>query len=241
MAVPAGTVSSLHRWPVKSLAGEPATALRLDPRGVAGDRAHAVMDTHKGALRRLTVREAPGMLRWAASYAGLPGDALDPDDVPLPHIVAPDGAVFSWEDPQLPQALTADLGREVALRRDLGLMQDLGNSVLITTQATLDAVSAALGDRLDLRRFRTNIHVVLDAAPYAEESWEGRRLRVGACELQLLHPCVRCVIPTRDPDTTAKDPEILRWLTREHGGLFGINARVRSTGHVAVGDAVELV
>ncbi|HMJ34121.1 MAG TPA: MOSC domain-containing protein [Baekduia sp.] len=239
--MPAGTVASLHRWPVKSLAGEPAGALRLDPRGVAGDRAHALFDAHKGRPRQLTVRQAPGMLRWAARYDGLPGDALHPDDVPLPRIVAPDGAAFTWDDPGLPQALSADLGREIVLRRNLGLMQDLGNSVLVTTQATLDAVSAALGRPLDLRRFRTNIHLELDADPYAEESWEGRRLRVGDCELQLLHPCERCVIPTRDPDTTAKDPEILRWLTREHGGLFGINARMRATGRVAVGDAVELL
>ncbi|MDX6714835.1 MAG: uncharacterized protein QOH30_1393 [Baekduia sp.] len=237
----AGTVSSLHRWPVKSLAGEPADALRLDPRGVAGDRAHALLDMHKGAARQLTVRQAPGMLRWGASYPGVPGDALDADEVPLPSVVAPDGGVFAWDDPRLPHALSADLGREVVLRRNLGLMQDLGNSVLITTQATLDAVAAALGRPLDLRRFRTNIHVTLDAEPYAEEGWEGRRLRVGDCELQLLHPCVRCVIPTRDPDTTVKDAEILRWLTREHGGLFGINARMRSTGRVAVGDAVELL
>jgi hypothetical protein len=48
------------------------------------------------------------------------------------------------------------------------------------------------------------------------------------------------VIPTRDPDTTGKDPNILRWLTREHGGLFGINARPRGDGTIAVGDQVEL-
>jgi uncharacterized protein YcbX len=239
--VPPGTVASLHRWPVKSLAGEPADALRLDPRGVAGDRAHALIDEHKGAPRRLTIRQAPGLLRWAATYADRPGDALAPDAVPLPSVVAPDGAVFTWDDPRLPAALSADLGREVALRRDLDLMQDLGRSILVTTQATLDAVAAALGRPLDLRRFRTNIHVVLDAEPYAEEAWEGRRLRVGATELELLHPCVRCVIPTRDPDTTAKDAGILRWLTREHGGLFGINARAAGTGRVAVGDPVTLL
>jgi hypothetical protein len=239
--VPAGTVLSLSRWPVKSLAGEPAEALRLDPRGVAGDRAHALFDVHKDAPRRLTIRQAPGMLRWTAGYAGAPGDALAPGDVPLPQVTAPDGAVFAWDDPQLPAALSADLGREVTLRRHLGLMQDLGNSVLITTQATLDAVAAALDRPLDLRRFRTNIHVELDAGAYAEERWEGRRLRIGETELQLLHPCVRCVIPTRDPDTTTKDPEILRWLTREHGGLFGINARPTGDARIAVGDPVHLL
>lgn len=238
--MPAGSVASLHRWPVKSLAGEDAAALRLDPRGVAGDRAHALFDVHRGEPRQLTVRQAPGMLRWAATYEGLPDDALDPDGVPLPRVTGPGGARFAWDDPALPGALTEDLGREVTLRRNLGLMQDLGNSVLVTTQATLEAVGAALGHALDLRRFRTNIHVALDAPAYAEEGWEGRLLRVGELELQLLHPCVRCVIPTRDPDTTAKDPQILRWLTREHGGLFGINARVRGSGRIAVGDAVAL-
>jgi uncharacterized protein YcbX len=239
--VPDGTVASLHRWPVKSLAGERADALRLDARGVAGDRAHALFDEHKRAPRRLTIRQAPGMLRWSATYPGVPGDALDPDTVPLPHVTAPDGAVFAWDDPRLPAALAADLGREVALRRDLALMQDLGDSVLVTTQATLDAVGAALGRPLDLRRFRTNIHLSLDAPAYAEEAWEGRRLQVGDTVLELLHPCERCVIPTRDPDTTAKDADVLRWLTRERAGLFGINARATRPGRVAVGDAVTLL
>jgi uncharacterized protein YcbX len=239
--VPAGTVASLHRWPVKSLAGEDADALNLDPRGVAGDRAHALFDVHRGAPRQLTIRQAPGMLHWSATYAGLPGAALAPDAVPLPQLTGPAGARYAWDDPELPGALSADLGREITLRRSLALMQDLGNSILVTTQATLEAVSATLGHTLDLRRFRTNIHVILpDTRAYAEERWEGGVLTVGDVEIQLLHPCVRCVIPTRDPDTATKDPEILRWLTREHGGLFGINGRVRGSGRIAVGDPVAL-
>jgi uncharacterized protein YcbX len=239
--VPSGTVLSLHRWPVKSLAGEPAAALRLDARGVAGDRAHALFDEFKGAPRRLTVRQAPRMLLWSAAYADRPGDALDPGAVPPPRLTAPGGAAFAWDDPDLPAALADDLGRPVALRRDLALMQDLSDSLLITTQATLDAVSDALQHPLDLRRFRTNIHVELDAEAYAEERWEGRRLRVGDVVLDLLHPCERCVIPTRDPDTTDKYPDLLRWLTREHAGLFGINARATGAGRIAVGDPVTVL
>jgi uncharacterized protein YcbX len=201
---------------------------------------------HKGAPKRLTAREAPGMLRWRAAYAEVPSDALRVDDVPLPTLTAPDGTAFRWDDPDLPAALSDDLGRAITLRRDLALMQDLGDSILVTTQATLAAVARALGRELDLRRFRTNIHVVLDdaTAPYAEEGWEGRRLRVGDVVLDLLHPCERCVIPTRDPDTQVKDPNILKWLTREHRGLFGINARVGGgdiRGTVRVGDQVALV
>jgi uncharacterized protein len=240
--VPIGAVASLHRWPVKSLAGEDADAVRLDTRGVAGDRAHALYDTFKGEPRRLTVRQAPGMLRWSASYAGRPDDALGPDDVPPPIVTGPGGETWEWDDPTLPRALADDLGRPVTLRRDEALMQDLSDSILVTTQATLDAVSEALGP-LDLRRFRTNVHVVLgdDAPAYAENAWEGRTLAVGDVTLDLLHPCVRCVIPTRDPDTAVKDPNILKWLTRHHDGHFGINARLASgAGRIAVGDPVVL-
>jgi uncharacterized protein len=233
-----GRVTALNRWPVKSMAGQPVAALALDERGAAGDRAHAVFDTHKGAPRRLTARQAPRMLLWQASYDGV---TVTPDDVPFPELTAPDGRSFDWRDDDLPRALAEDLGREVELRRDLGLMQDLGHTLLITTQATLDAVGEALDTELDLRRFRTNVHVVLDDAPaFAEERWEGRQLTIGKATFRLLHPCERCVIPTRDPETATKQAEILRWLTRERRGLFGMNARPLQRARIALGDPVSV-
>jgi uncharacterized protein YcbX len=47
---------------------------------------------------------------------------------------------------------------------------------------------------------------------------------------------VRCAIPTRDPVTTAKWPELLRHLDARHETLFGINARVVQSGRIAVGE-----
>ena len=232
-----GRVAELHRWPVKSMAGQPVDALHLDERGAAGDRAHALFDEFKGTPRRLTVRQVPRMLLW---HAGYDGADVTPDDIPFPELTAPDGRTFDWRDPGLPQALADDLGRPVALRRDLGLMQDLGHTLLVTTQATLEAVSAALDTDIDLRRFRTNVHVVLDAGAYAEEAWEGRELTVGDATFRLLHPCERCVIPTRDPETAQKWPELLRWLTRERRMLFGMNARPLHRARIAIGDPVSL-
>jgi len=127
------------------------------------------------------------------------------------------------------------------LHSDPALQQDLPDSLLVTVQATLDALSAELDTALDLRRFRTNVHVELDADPFAEEAWEGRRLRVGEAELELLHPCERCAIPTRDPDTQAKWPQLLRHLTDRHNCWFGINARSVGQSTIRLGDRVELV
>jgi uncharacterized protein YcbX len=236
--VATGFVTSLYRWPVKSMGGEQVPSLRVDRRGAAGDRAHAVYDEFKGAPRRLTAREAPRMLAWHAGY-GVADPA--PGDLPAATLTAPDGRVFSTADAELPDALGEDLGRAVQLRSDAALMPDLPDSLLVITRASHAALRDALGGDLDVRRFRTNLLLDLDAEPYAEEGWEGRTLRVGDVELELLHPCERCVIPTRDPDTQAKNPEVLRRLHREHRGLFGINARAHVPGTIRAGDPVALV
>jgi uncharacterized protein YcbX len=126
----------------------------------------------------------------------------------------------------------------VAVRRhrDLGGQQDLRASVLVTTEASRRALAEALGRPVELRRFRTNLHLELDAPAFAEERWRGGRLRVGEVTLALARPCARCVIPTRDPDDLSRWPELLRWLHRGRGGLFGVNARVVTAGRVRVGD-----
>lgn len=64
-----GTVLSLHRWPVKSMGGEPVETFALDRDGVAGDRAQVLYDTHQGAPRQLTARQAPRLLAWGRATA----------------------------------------------------------------------------------------------------------------------------------------------------------------------------
>ncbi|HEV2922174.1 MAG TPA: MOSC N-terminal beta barrel domain-containing protein, partial [Actinomycetota bacterium] len=232
-----GVLTDLARWPVKSLGGEPLQAARLDWRGVGGDRAYALLDRREGREGRwLTIRQAPRMLAWSAAYPQAPDDRLDPADPPPPTLRAPDGAAWGWDDPGLDEALAADLGLAVRRHRDLGGQQDLRASVLVTTEASRRALAEALGRPVELRRFRTNLHLELDAPAFAEEGWEGGRLQVGEVTLALAHPCARCVIPTRDPDDLSRWPELLRWLHRGRGGLFGVNARVVAAGRVRVGD-----
>ena len=134
------------------------------------------------------------------------------------------------------EGVLVDLGMAVRRHRDLDGQHDLQGSVLVTTEASRLAVEAALGRPLELRRFRTNLHLDLDAPAFAEERWQGRRLQVGQVTLDLLHPCARCVIPTRDPDGDGRWPALLRHLHRARAGLFGINARVAVPGRVALGD-----
>jgi uncharacterized protein len=235
--VPFGTVAELHRWPLKSMGGEPVSELRIDPRGAGGDRTYALFDGFKGGPRRLTAREAPRLLAWSASYAGAD---VDPADPPVPTLTAPDGRAHGAEDPGLETVLTEDLGRRIEVRRDVRGQQDLADTLLLTTQATLDALRAELGDELDLRRFRPNVHAVLDAPAWTEHDWEGVAIRIGEAACQALHPCLRCVIPTRHPDTQVKMPQLLKHLTREHGGAFGLNIRPLGSATIRVGDPIVI-
>jgi uncharacterized protein YcbX len=238
-----GRVLEVWRWPVKSMAGEPVRAIRVDGRGAGGDRTHAVLYEHKGEWKPLTAREAPRLLAWRASYPFAPDGGLDPERPPYAVVAAPGGAhAYSWDDPRLRTVLSEDLGRPVRLRRDVAGIQDLERSLLITSEATRAALAEELGTALDLRRFRTNLHLQLDgAAAWEEHGWQGARLHFsGGVVVRLLHPCERCAIPTRDPDTQQKWPGLLRHLAARHDTLFGMNARVLQSGRIAAGETVRV-
>ncbi len=238
-AMPAGHVTALQRWPVKAMAGERLEALELDRWGVVGDRARAVYDVWKGAPRQVNAKVIPRLLAWSAAY---PADAAPArDTAPRPVVIDPRGTTRACDDPQLPPALAADLGRPVTLVAEPRGHQDRPATVHITIEASLRALEAALGAPVDVRRFRSNLHVELDAEPFAEERWVGRRLRVGAAELEVVEPCERCAVPTRDPRTQQKWPQLLRLLAAEHDTNFGLIARTLGSAVVRTADAVELL
>ena len=149
---------------------------------------------------------------------------------------------WRWGDPHLRSALERDLGRPVRLERDAGGIPDVPGTVLVTVAATLAALSRELGTEVDARRFRTNLHLELDAEPWAELGWAGATIELaGGVRLTVDGPCERCAIPTRDPDTREKWPELLRHLAAAHGQDFGLLARVRVPGRVAAGEPVRIV
>jgi uncharacterized protein len=218
-------------WPVKSMGGgADVEEVRADRGGLVGDRSHALVD--RRPLRDghvLSARNVPGILRWSAC-SGRSGE---------PVVTAPDGSVRQWDEPGLRDALRDDLGIPVDLLGP-GSYSDLEDSILVTTVGTHEEVERRFGRPLDVRRWRTNLHLDVDAAPFAEHGWEGRRLQVGEVSLKLLHPCRRCTIPTWTPDGRERTPELLAWFHRESDGRFGINARVEVPGVLRAGDRVEL-
>ena len=89
-------------------------------------------------------------------------------------------------------------------------------------------------------RFRANVHI--DGIPaWAEQSWVGKTLELGAVELRVIDRTGRCEATNVDPTTGARDMAIPSLLQRTWGHTeFGIYAKVAAAGSVTVGDAVTV-
>lgn len=109
-----GSVASLWRYPVKSMAGEELDASEVTPRGLLGDRGYGLVDRADGKVATAkNPRKWPRLFEFAAALADNPRPG-----VPLPavRITLPDGSVVSSEQAEADLALSRALGRRVHLQ-----------------------------------------------------------------------------------------------------------------------------
>ena len=108
--------------------------------------------------------------------------------------------------------------------------------------ASLRAVAEAVGQDLSPHRWRGNLW--LDGpAPWEEDDWIGRRLRVGGAVLEIKEPIFRCRATEANPATGRRDADTLGALTHLRGAgetRFGVYAEVVQGGEVGVGDRASL-
>lgn len=94
---------------------------------------------------------------------------------------------------------------------------------------------------VDQRRFRGNL-MLQGLAPWAEMQWLGRRVAMGAVELEVFEETVRCAMTTINPETTERDLNVPRVLKQGYGHTTcGVYARVVTGGRVKPGDPVTLL
>jgi uncharacterized protein YcbX len=130
--------------------------------------------------------------------------------------------------------VSAAAGEDAALVRANGGRFHDETPLLVAT----DGMAESFG--IDRRRLRPNV-VIGGVEGLAERDWEGRRLRIGDVVIVLDHLCERCVMTTFDPDSLEQDPDVLRRINAELGGLAAINSSVESPGTIRLGDPVELI
>jgi uncharacterized protein YcbX len=218
-----GTVAEIWRYPVKSMAGERLESCCIAETGLEGDRHWAIVDGQPNrAGKPLTAREAELLLTYRPR--------LTENGV---QVVTPRGETRRLDD-RLVADLAAETSRPLTLREGAGLNFD-DSPVLVVNLATVAAFELSAGVEIDRRRFRANIYVE-DLEPEEELHWLGRGIRAGGAELEVVSRCERCVVITRDPDTTQASPELLRVLTEMSDTCMGVYCRVTQGGMVATGD-----
>lgn len=224
---PVAIIKEIWRYPVKSMAGERLHSCVAGEHGLEGDRRWALVDgapNRQGKL--LTIRQHDGLMTYRARLAG---DAVE--------VLRPGGEARAL-DGDLVGELAAESGRPLQLREAPGANFD-DSPVLIVNLATVRAFAAEAGQTVDHRRFRANVYVD-GMASEQELEWLGRRIHSGGVELEVVLRCERCVVITRDPDTMATSPDLLRRLTETHETCMGVYCRVTRSGRLAVGDPMGL-
>jgi uncharacterized protein YcbX len=222
-----GAVAEIWRYPVKSMAGERLDSCLVAETGLEGDRRWALVDGRENrAGKPLTAREAEVLLMYHPRLAGNSAQVLTP------------GGNTRRLDDQLVADLAAATSHPLTLREGEGLNYD-DSPVLVVNLATVAAFERSAGVEVDRRRFRANLYLE-GLEPEEELRWLGRRISAGDAGLEVVSRCERCVVITRDPDTTLASPELLRVLTEMSDTRMGVYCRVATTGVVATGDPCGL-
>jgi len=241
------TLAQIWRHPIKGIGAEALdhVGLHVD-RPLPWDRAWAVLE--EGGEASEGWRPCRNFLRGAKGPSLMAVTArIEDDTVHLSHPDRPDLAItpgtegaaqslFDWLRPIYP----ADRKPPAALIRapEMGMSDANFASVAVLNLASLRALGQKLGQDLDPRRFRGNLWIE-GLAPWEEFDLVGKRLRIGAAELEVIEPIGRCRATEANPETGRRDAATLAALEEALGRTdFGVYAIVRRAGRVAVGDEV---
>jgi uncharacterized protein YcbX len=256
-----GLVAELWRYPVKSMLGERIEAAEVTARGLAGDRAYALLDVASGRVVSAKIpRHWRRMFELRASYEGEPS----PEGLSPALVTFPDGSSMETGQEELAGRLSSELGRAVeaiseapegARYRSLPLTQTEGDETefplingffdtmplhLLATGTLQHLGSLYPEGRFEVERFRPN--VLIETPPgvsgFVDNGWIGKTVAIGDARLRVMAPMIRCVMTTLPQGGLPGDPGILKTAGQHNNANVGVCVMVVEGGVVRVGDSV---
>ena len=271
-------LSAIFRYPLKSARGIALSEATVRPRGLSADRRWMLVDEQG---RFVTGRILPALvllqvLSDASGALELSWPGADSHREPVPAGDGQRTTVRVWSDQV--EALLGSTAAAAWLSNRFGRALRLvymdaealrmtsdqrghpaqpvsfadGYPLLLCNDASLGALSEALGRPLEMARFRPNL-VVSGAAAWAEDQW--RVLKIGGLHFRVANPCTRCVFTTVDPERGMRDEDgeplgiLKRLRQRDEGVIFGVNllpmidaeSPQRSLGKLRQGDCISVL
>ena len=256
-----GTVETICRYPVKSMAGEDVAQAFVGFAGLMGDRAFAFVRTpgpkgfpwHTGREQEDLVLFRPHFREGGA--ATLPPDIektfkMPPGVNPIfpaegafeIDVATPDGQTLPLRSAEFMAVIERRAGYAVTLRFSERSLYDC-RPVSLFGNASARGLGDELAMPIDRRRFRANLYADwAEDRPYRENELVGRTLQIGErLRLAVLERDPRCKMITIDPETGQTEPRVLLHVAKAHDGMAGVYAAVLVEGVVGQGDPIHLI
>lgn len=259
-------IVALYRYPVKGFTPEMCEVVDvLDEGRIAGDRVLGFRFANSGVadeawskkhefialvntpgIARLRLRFDQQALRLCISLDGavLVNEALDEKGRKKIAAAIEKYALKLDENPlsSHPERLPLRLVGDGVTPR---YQDNEAGQITLHSRASLAAVATAVGEN-DLSElcFRSNI-VIDGLEAWEEQSWVGRKIRIGQVDFDVVKPKTRCLATQANPDSGKRDLPILKTLTgafSQEKPTFAIAMVTRGAGgQVHVGDKVSLL
>ena len=258
-------VVALYRYPVKGFTPEECETLTvLDEGRIAGDRVlgvrfadtEAADDAWSRKTGMVALINTPGLARLDVKFdenafrlqisletAVLVDEVLNPEGRKRIGAVLADYVLKLDENPltghpeRLPLRVIGD-GQAPRYH------DEEAGRVTLHGRGSLQTLQAALGNEVSELRFRSNI-AVDGLGAWEEQSWVGRRIRIGAVEFNVVKPKTRCLATHANPKTGERDLPILTTLIQKIGQetpTFAVAMLPSGAGgQIRVGDPVTLL
>jgi uncharacterized protein len=265
-------VSQLRIYPVKSLAGMQCSEAVVTPKGLQWDRRFMLVN-RQGQF--LTQRERPELTQFVPEIVGVDlcirlRQISDSITITAPHSDHPNKMMVQvWGSRVRAQIVSQEANQWFSehLKEQVHLvyMPDTtrrsvpphyagpGQTVsfadaypyLVATESSLNDLNDRLTQPINMDRFRPNIVIAGELAPWEEDIWGD--FQIGDLNFRAVKPCARCVVITTDQITGERSKEPLATLAkfRKVGNkvLFGQNTilidKGQSGGVIRVGDVFQ--
>jgi uncharacterized protein len=221
----APTLANIWIYPIKSLDGVAVSRSAIWQGGsLAGDREFALVDAAGkvvNAKRTADIHKIRSTVDLTTRIITL---AANHEQVSF-HLDYGRAGLEAW--------FSQYFGFAVFLRQDchMGFPDDSeASGATIVSLATLETVAAWFGIDLDetRRRFRANLEIA-NTEPFWEDqlytvSGDSIAFQIGAVTFSSSHPCRRCIVPTRHPETGDRTPDFQQQFITQRSATLPLNA-----------------
>ncbi len=258
-------VSGIYIYPIKSCGGISLSTCQVTRRGLADDRRWMLVDPRGEFLTQRTLPRmslirteiyqgnfqvtAPGLAAFSlpnkpkgktihVNVWGDVGHAVDSGDETAKwftrFLETPCRLVYQ------PQNEIREIHEGIEPERNTVSYADR-YPLLVLSEASLSDLNSRLKNKIGMERFRPNI-VVSGTRPFDEDDWHV--ITINDVKLEIHKSCIRCTIPTVNPQTGVMGKEPLTTLAtyrKNNGSIhFGQNAIPYSLGILHVGNEITI-